>query len=287
MAKSSERKVSLPPNLGIRLLAAAVLVPAAIFIFHVGGWLFALVTAVVALRLLAEFAKMSKVRGHDQFFATLALPIVAILAAFWQLGLEGGFVCFGAFVLIAFCVEAIRGRIENATARVGEQMIVLFYLGVLPGHWLLLRELPLEAGLPYIAGKHWALFGAGITWLGDTFAYVVGSLIGKHSLKSAVSPRKSVEGVIAGLLGSLLTAWILAHFWARFLTLWEVLACGLLLAVVGQLGDLFESLLKRDAAVKDSGSIIPGHGGFLDRVDSLLFSYAMLYYFLRWVIFRT
>jgi phosphatidate cytidylyltransferase len=285
LAESSEQKVAVPPKLGMRLLAAAVLVPGFIFITHVGDWLFAATVAVVALRLLWEFTAMSRARGHDGFFAFHALPVLAILAAFWQLGLEGGMICFAALVMLGFCAEALRGRIENATARIGERMIVLFYLGVLPGHWLLLRELPLEVGLPYHAGRDWALFGAGITWLGDTFAYLVGSVIGRHPLGSSVSPRKSVEGVIAGLLGSLLTAWFFARYWAEFLNLWQILAVGMLVAVVGQMGDLFESLLKRDAAVKDSGSIIPGHGGFLDRVDSLLFSFTALYYFLRWVIF--
>ena len=303
MGESSRPGVSLPPKLGIRLLAAAVLVPGFIYIAHVGDWIFATAVAVVTLRLLWEFERMSRERGgsastsperasgtggvsRENFFLSQALPILAILFCFWRFGLTAGLVCFTALVLFGYCIEAIRGRIQNATARVGERMIILFYLGVLPGHWILLRELPLEVGLPYIAGKHWALFGAGITWLGDTFAYVIGSLFGRHPLRSPVSPKKSIEGSVAGLLGALITAWILGRYWARGWELWQVLLCGLFVGAASQLGDLFESLLKRDSAVKDSGNIIPGHGGFLDRVDSLLFSFAALYYFLLWVIFR-
>jgi phosphatidate cytidylyltransferase len=129
------------------------------------------------------------------------------------------------------------------------------------------------------------LFVAAITWLGDTFAYFVGSLIGRHRLGTAVSPKKSVEGVFGGLGGALLTAWLLGPFWAKGLELWQLLVAAFLLSIAGQVGDLFESLLKRDAAIKDSGSSIPGHGGWLDRVDSLLFTTPVLYYFLRWAIF--
>jgi len=283
LARSSERKA--PPALGRRLLAAAVLVPLCIFIFIRGEWLFALTVAAVAVRLLHEYAALARVRGQERLFELLLPLIIVELAAFWVWGQTGGIAAFSIAALLLLSGEALRGRIEGATARVGEWLLVLFYLGVLPGHWLLLRELPLAVGLPYEAGGHWLLYGAGITWLGDTFAYFVGSLVGRHPLPSRVSPRKSVEGVLGGLGGALLTAWLLARFWAPFLTLWQALAAGLLLSVFGQLGDLFESLLKRDAAVKDSGQLIPGHGGFLDRVDSLLFTLPVLYYFLRWAIF--
>jgi phosphatidate cytidylyltransferase len=191
----------------------------------------------------------------------------------------------GVGILLMLIWMALRGRIEGAWERAGFRILGLFYVVWLPAHWILLRELETAQGLPEGGGALILLFAAGVTWLGDTGAYLVGSLMGRHPLGTAVSPRKSVEGVIAGLLGSLLTAWFFARYWAEFLNLWQILAVGMLVAVVGQMGDLFESLLKRDAAVKDSGSIIPGHGGFLDRVDSLLFSYAALYYFLRWVIF--
>ncbi|MCB1161507.1 MAG: phosphatidate cytidylyltransferase [Candidatus Krumholzibacteriia bacterium] len=283
MAKSPEGGLRLPA-LGRRLLAAAVLVPLVVWIVLQGGWLFLGFNALWMLRLAWEFGAMRKARGRRHGGALFGAMVLALLAAFRWSGLSMGLALYVLMALALFGFEALRGRIEGATDRAGEKLLILFYLGLLPSHWALLRELPLEAGLPYIAGGHWFLFAAGVTWLGDTFAYFVGSVWGRHSLRSPVSPRKSVEGVLGGLGGAVLSAWVLAPYWARFLSPWQIVVVGLLLSAAGQLGDLFESLLKRDSAIKDSGSILPGHGGFLDRVDSMLFSIPVFYYLLHWAI---
>ena len=283
MAKSSERALPLP-SLGRRLLAAALLLPLVVWGALTGGWLFLGMTALWTLRMIWEFGAMRRARGRRAGFLPLALIALALLAACRWGGAETAAALFALVAIGLLGTDALRGRCEGGTERAGEKLLLVFYLAWLPGHWILLRELPASVGLPAAAGGRWFLFAAGVTWLGDTFAYFVGSLWGRHSLRSPVSPRKSVEGVVGGLAGAALCAWLLAPIYAPFLAGWLALLVGLLLSLAGQLGDLFESLLKRDAAIKDSGRILPGHGGLLDRADSMLFSIPVFYYLLRWAI---
>ncbi len=272
------------PAIGTRLLGAALILPLVIWVILRGDWPFFLLAVAWVLRLVWEYDRMQQAGGkaataRNAFLTTL------ILSAFWVGGSALGFAVFTLIAGAWLGASALRGRIEGASSRAGSRLLMLFYLALLPGHWILLRELPAQANLPYSAGGQWLLFAAGLTWLSDTFAYLVGSLLGRHSLGSAVSPKKSLEGAIGGLLGTMLCAWLLAPYWTPFMSLWQILTAGALISIAAQVGDFFESLLKRDAAIKDSGNIIPGHGGFLDRVDSLLFSLPVFYYFLIWVIF--
>ncbi|HEY6007258.1 MAG TPA: phosphatidate cytidylyltransferase, partial [Geobacteraceae bacterium] len=132
-------------------------------------------------------------------------------------------------------------------------------------------------------GSQWLFLLMTIVMAGDTGAYYVGSSLGRHKLYPVVSPNKSVEGSVGGLVGS--TVGALVARWAFFpeLAVVDCLATALLLGVLGQLGDLFESLLKRSFGVKDSGTIIPGHGGILDRLDSLLFAAPAALYYARFI----
>lgn len=284
MARFSEGALPLPA-LGRRLLAAALLVPAVVWVALSGGWIFLAATALWTLRVVWEFGAMRRARGRRSGAWPMSLIALALLAACHWAGAAAAAALFAVLALGLLGLDALRGHCEGGTARAGEKLLWLFYLGWLPGHWILLRELPAEFDLPAAAGGRWFLFAAGVTWLGDTFAYFVGSLWGRHSLRSPVSPRKSLEGVLGGLAGAALCAWLLAPAWVPFLSGWRAAAVGLLLSLAGQLGDLFESLLKRDAAIKDSGRILPGHGGFLDRADSMLFSIPVFYYLLRYAIF--
>jgi phosphatidate cytidylyltransferase len=152
----------------------------------------------------------------------------------------------------------------------------VFYVGWLLSYVFLLRLL--------IDGPNYVLYIFGVVWLGDAAALVFGTLFGRHKLAPTLSPGKTIEGAVGGFFGSLCGAtlggrWLLGPF-----TLTQCLAVGCLLAVLGQLGDLSESLLKRSAGVKDSGVLIPGHGGILDKVDGILFGAPALYYYVLYVI---
>lgn len=272
-------------SFGVRLLAAMVLLPLFIFSALWGGWWFFGFTAMAILLLTREFGQLAAARGVRGIFPELLPFQLIILLAFHRGGAERGGEMAGFLILMLLVWAALRGRIEGAWERVGARLLALFYLAWLPGHWILLRNLGEHMGFPAEAAGKWLLFGAGLIWLGDTGAYLVGSLLGRHRLGTPVSPNKSVEGALGGLATSLLAAWFLREPWMPFLTGMQALGLGFTVALAGQVGDLFESLLKRGAGSKDSGTAIPGHGGFLDRLDSMLFGFPMLYYFLTWVIF--
>jgi len=136
----------------------------------------------------------------------------------------------------------------------------------------------LISGLP--DGPWWIIFLFAVIWSNDTLAYVTGRKFGKRRLCPSISPGKSVEGAVGGLIGGFIAALLVNHFALLGMGFLSVLVLSMLLGVVGIAGDLAESVLKRGAGVKDSGSIVPGHGGVLDRTDSLIFTIPVLYYFL-------
>jgi phosphatidate cytidylyltransferase len=148
-----------------------------------------------------------------------------------------------------------------------------------------LRELPVQVGRPYIQGAVFVAFVFATTWVADTSAYLVGSLWGRHKLAPRISPGKSIEGACGGVAFAVGAGALFAHLYLRdAVTPWTGALLGGAAAVAGLFGDLAESLLKRDAHVKDASGAIPGHGGMLDRFDSVLFSAPLLYYVLRFVV---
>ena len=120
-------------------------------------------------------------------------------------------------------------------------------------------------------------------WINDTAAYLVGSLFGKHKLIERISPKKTVEGFVGGIVFATLSAFIFAHFIPEY-TIYFWLGFGFIASLIGTAGDLFESVIKRTYNVKDSGTLIPGHGGILDRIDSLLFATVGIYLYLFFML---
>ncbi len=157
------------------------------------------------------------------------------------------------------------------------------YTGGALSFWVLLRALPDEAsGATASHGAALLIFPIWVTWLGDTCAYGFGSRWGRSKLIETVSPNKTIVGAVAGLLGSVLAGGIYARLWLsdvpEFALSWPVgAALSVPIAIAGQVGDLAESVIKRDAGVKDSSRLIPGHGGVLDRLDAIFFSVPLTY----------
>jgi phosphatidate cytidylyltransferase len=145
------------------------------------------------------------------------------------------------------------------------------YVGWFLGHALALYRRPDGGGL--------VLFLVAVTWIGESAAYVVGSVLGRHKLAPLVSPNKTLEGALAQLAASVAAAAVFGEWLLPDWSLARALPAGVILGVVGQLGDLAESAIKRSAGVKDASGLIPGHGGVLDRVDGLLFNSPALYYY--------
>lgn len=180
----------------------------------------------------------------------------------------GAFVAATLFVAILFLFNY--RTIETVARDCASILFGFLYLPLLFGHLALLRKVP--------QGREWIFTVFLIVMLSDTSAYFVGSALGKHRLYPAISPKKSVEGAIGGLIGGLAGVFLAKFLWFPSLPWLLAGGIGIILGACGQIGDLFESMLKRSYGVKDSGRIIPGHGGLLDRLDSLIFAFPPAYY---------
>ncbi|MBN2319852.1 MAG: phosphatidate cytidylyltransferase [Acidobacteria bacterium] len=181
-----------------------------------------------------------------------------------------------ALVLIAAFISASWRR--SLTVRDRTTGVMAEFFGILYITLCLFPALPIR--FDFSLGLHWTLLALLVIWGGDTFALVVGKKIGKRPFAPVLSPNKTNEGALAGLLAGIGIAVALQQFLFTELPLGHVIAVSILLGIFGQLGDLAESMIKRAAGIKDSSRLIPGHGGVLDRMDSLLFAFPVLYGYL-------
>ncbi len=258
-------------GLAKRTLSTVVLLPLFIWIV-LGGVPLAFDLMIVAVGLLAswEFSRMFQ-RAGVPVFRDAGVVLGALLTASF---LAPERIALVATASVMAVLTLSLARPEPGPARwqaVAVTLLGLAWINALLGHTILLRALP--------EGLHWVLLLVWVTWIGETAAYTVGSLVGRHKLAPGISPGKTVEGALAQLVGSPLAAlaaqgWLFPGLGTR-----DALLVGLLLGVVGQLGDLAESALKRSVGTKDAGQLIPGHGGMLDRVDGLLFNAPALFYY--------
>jgi phosphatidate cytidylyltransferase len=226
--------------------------------------MFSCLIAILALIGLYEFCRMAfPGRKFETVLAILAG--VPICLAVWS----GDFISLLAALTFAVLVFSLvyLFRIKDIRASAGD--VALLFLGLLYVPFLL-SHLGLLRMMPH--GTQWIFLLLVIVMAGDTGAYYVGSTIGKRKLYPVVSPNKSIEGSLGGLIGSMVGAFIAKATFFSGLSVFDCIAASLLLGALGQLGDLFESMLKRSFGVKDSGKIFPGHGGMLDRLDSILFA---------------
>jgi phosphatidate cytidylyltransferase len=157
----------------------------------------------------------------------------------------------------------MRGELKERLTQLALSLLGGFYLGYLLPHWVLLFRLP--------QGRFWVAFVLLVIMVGDTVAYFVGSRLGTRKLAPKISPGKTVEGALGYIGGSLAAGLLGGRWFFPALSVGEIVVLSLILSILGQLGDLFESWIKRAFAVKDSGHLLPGHGGLLDRLDSLIF----------------
>ncbi|HTG81124.1 MAG TPA: phosphatidate cytidylyltransferase [Geobacteraceae bacterium] len=255
-----------------RVLTAAVALPLLILLVLKGSFvLFSCFILVIALLGLDEFYRMAlperKIEGK-----VAALGGALMLLVF--LSRNQGYILFvlTTLVLLSFIIFLFRIRdIRQSAGEAAMFLMGILYVPVLLGHLVLLR------GLPH--GHHWILLLLVIVMAGDSGAYFIGRSYGKRKLYPIVSPNKSMEGAIGGVVGSILGAVIARSTFFPELTGADAVSTALLLGITGQIGDLFESMLKRSYGVKDSGVIVPGHGGILDRLDSILFAAPAAYYY--------
>lgn len=251
-------------NLKSRLVTASVGVPLLIFVVGWGPpWLFIGVIFLLAIAALHEYFAMAfPSRVQDRLagvsFGTALGCLIALSdVARLEIGL-------GLLLAVFFSIFLFMGGVfVERLSRLAWTLLGAFYLGYLLPHWVLLFRLP--------QGRAWVFFVLAVIMMGDTLAYFVGRRFGTRKLAPGISPGKTVEGALAYVLGSMIAGGLAGKFLLNGISLFEALILAVILSILGQIGDLFESWIKRAFAMKDSGTILPGHGGFMDRIDSLIF----------------
>jgi phosphatidate cytidylyltransferase len=258
-----------------RFLTAAVVIPFLFaYIFWGGPLLFALLVWFGLLLGTYEYFHLTGgERARGEIGLHRVLGTISLLSAYFC-GLEGlfGSLIFNFLVLAIYLVLTFK-ETGLFFDRLGKQLFALCYLPLFLPFFILLRVGP--------QGIHWIFFMLAVNYAGDTAAYYVGRSMGRNKLAPAVSPKKTWEGSVGGLAANGLMAWIFQQTLFKPVSAGEMILLGLSLGILSQFGDLLESMLKRASGVKDSGNFFPGHGGFLDRVDSLLLPAPVVYFFLR------
>ena len=268
-----------PSNLVQRLLTAGVLVPILCVSMFVDPTSWSILGfSVVALALAAdEFLRMGMGEGDRApgLRATFALAGAAVVVGNTVFGTSMAMapISFAATMVIATAVLVRKQHLGEAGRTLSYALAGLMYVPMLGCVWPLLK---------HDFGPQWLFLALALAFSSDTLAYFFGRAFGKHKLYEAVSPKKTIEGSIGGLLGGVLAMAGFGHYWlAPELPLVHAIVLGLVGSVLGQIGDLVESMLKRTFGVKDSGQVLPGHGGMLDRVDGLLFVAPLVYYYAK------
>lgn len=290
-----------------RLLVIILTVPILIYVFLSGDITFLIFNIIVIGISMYEFYTILRNKGKGVYYKTgimlgVSLPIliyfkhdISILFRYLRIFNYKTEIAFdsGAFVifsLMAIAILQILGsKIKNSTEELMYTLLGIIYIAFFLSYMMIIRE-------EFHNGKIMLLYTFISIWACDTLAYIVGVLIGgkifKTRLSEKISPKKSIEGFIGGILGVFISTYSYIYIYRKLfkadlfekITLNEAIILSILIALFSVLGDLFESKLKREFGVKDSGTILLGHGGFLDRFDSAMFVMPIVYYFVKYVV---
>ena len=300
-------------NLASRVLVALVAVPALLLISYQGGFLFFAFVSAVSCLALSEFYAMAALKGaspqrtlgiataillngvffHDRIQSMLlsVFPGIELSIPSMNVSLLAVAVLL-IFFFITLSTELFRNK-GSLFTNAGYTILGVVYIGAFLSTFIGIREL-FGTGFPaHLIQGHVAYAWGGMTviaffvsiWMCDTAAYFGGLAMGRHKLFVRVSPNKTWEGAVWGFFGAVITMIAAQNYFLPFLKFDQALTVGIIIGIFGQIGDLVESLFKRDAGVKDSSALIPGHGGVFDRFDSLIFVSPILYLYLSIVVF--
>jgi len=265
-------------NLATRLLTATVVAPLILLLLYFGpAW--AWFAVVFASSGIGAFELFGMTHPNDRVSRTAGVALTLLVSGvLWQWGMDARalvtLIALIPFAAIALTLARL-GDVRTAALRITAAVFGPLWLGMLTFLAILRRDMGAD-------GPGYVVMALMFAWFADTGGYFVGIRFGRHKLYEAVSPKKTIEGFGGALLGSTIGA-LLAHFWyLRSIPLLDALLLAILAGLTGQIGDLGESLLKRSTGVKDSGEIVPGHGGILDRIDALFVTSALVYLYVRW-----
>lgn len=261
-----------------RILVAVLAIPLILGLSYWGKIPFLVFALVIGLVSFYEFSAMAKIKNIFvcNLVGFLSVALIILNAYFHFFELE---IFFLSAIPVLLLIELFRNK-HSAISNISATLLGIFYTGFFTATLIGIREYYVGNSLDYSNGGFIIISILITLWMTDSAAYFIGSAFGKHKLFPRVSPNKSWEGAIAGFLFAIITLVVLKFVLLDFLGWIDIIAFGIIIGIFGQIGDLIESLVKRDAGVKDSSNIIPGHGGIFDRFDSLLFSAPIIYLYL-------
>ena len=264
-----------------RLLSAVVVIPVLILIIYWGSPFYPILVFAVVVVMLVEFGQLARSIGSRSCKVTLFLSALPIcLSAQFGFPVE---LAIAIALIVAFSAEIFRRHVDDVFLSVSSTITGSIYVGWAFGYHLLLLQ---QIGDP--KGSSLVFFLLATVWCGDSGAYLIGSNFGKRKLCPAISPNKTIEGAVSGLIagiaGGFIVWFLLLQDAVHFI---HVPILGVSLGIISQISDLSESIIKRNAHVKDSSSAVPGHGGLLDRCDGLVFSTPALYYYFEQFVGRS
>ena len=266
-----------------RLISGIVLVLLALVFIISGGWLLWGVSLILSLIGLMELYRVFKLHQNVLGWMGYALTVVyyVLLAASGVYGVSINWLLYVMIVMMVFLLTMVHQYPKYHSSQIMQAIFGVLYVGVMFS--FLYQTRMLRNGTYTV----WLIFIS--SWGCDTFAYCVGKLIGKHKMSPVLSPKKSVEGAVGGVAGTMLLTYLYARIFAAQMDITHMQVCVLALisaagALISMVGDLTASAIKRNYDVKDYGKLIPGHGGVLDRFDSVIFTapviYFLAYYFM-------
>lgn len=240
-------------------------------------WLYTLIFGIVILLGLFEFYAITGLSFRDLLLYTGVLWTAFLLVDSYY-GQSHVALILSSFIVLSLIFIIYRFNYQVSFVRWVWSVAGLLYVGWLSSHVILLRNMS-----NFTTGRNWVIIALFATAGADSMAYLTGRTLGRHPMARAISPHKTWEGAAGGLIGGLGATIALAAILEISID-WRLIVLGIIIPVVALFGDLVESMLKRSTGVKDSGNIIPGHGGVLDRIDSIIFVVVVVYYYLLWIM---
>jgi len=263
-----------------RVSIGIVGIPIILFLIYTGGYLFTIFLIGVGVLSQLEFYNMCKEKKHVSY-STIAILCGIIWIATTYYAPQ-----FLLPIIIAstilFLIINLKGEIKNTTETFAITLAGFLYIPVLISTLILIRQFYINTSLSESETSNLIIVLFVSVWINDTFAYLFGSMFGKRKLAPKISPKKSIEGSIAGIIGVIISVFIFnkIHFLPNYFTLIHLIILSLIFGIFPQIGDLTESIFKRDTGVKDSGKILMGHGGVMDRFDAIFMTAPVVYLFI-------
>lgn len=265
-------------NLLIRIVTGVTLLPLVLLLLFLGGWYSAVLLGAAAAVCTGEYYFITQKRLGAAAWVGMAAAFLMPLLPLRDAARTGetAFWVTSVFFFFAWIYNLFRGALAEAPVRAAHLVTGFLYGAIGLTALSALRLLPGD-------GLAWVICALTITWSNDTLAYFAGRFLGKHKLYPAVSPNKTWEGFFGGMVGSVLGMFIAKVGFFPIFTVWDCVLLGIAGGLLGPVGDLCESMLKRAYGVKDSGKLIPGHGGVLDRIDALVFNAPLVFVYVQFV----